>query len=100
MPNHLHALIAFSNTGKNTNQIIGNVKRFMAYNIVSKLKEKWNENILDQLAAGVKPSDRKRGKLHEVFETSFDIKEYFPTPSPLRKTLLRHKFLTVAVGTP
>jgi hypothetical protein len=75
MPNHLHALIAFSNTGKNINQIIGNGKRFMAYDIVDKLKEKGNENILDQLTAGVKPSDRKRGKLHEVFETSFDIKE-------------------------
>ena len=77
MPNHLHALIAFSNTGKNINQIIGNAKRFMAYDIVGKLKETGNENILDQLAAGVKPSDRKRGKLHEVFETSFDIKECF-----------------------
>ena len=40
MPNHLHALIAFSNTGKNINKIIGNGKRFMAYDIVGKLKEK------------------------------------------------------------
>lgn len=77
MPNHLHAPIAFSNTGKNINQIIGNSKRFMAYDIVSKLKEKGNENTLDQLAAGVNPSDRKRRKLHEVFEASFDIKECF-----------------------
>jgi hypothetical protein len=53
MPNHLHVLIAFSNTGKNINKIIGNGKRFMAYEIVTKLKEKENENILNQLAAGV-----------------------------------------------
>ena len=76
-PNHLHGLIAFSNIGKNINQIIGNGKRFMTYDILSKLKEKGNENILDQLSAEVKPSDRKRGKLYEVFETSFDIKECF-----------------------
>jgi len=45
-------------------------KRFMDYDIMAMLKEKGNENILDQLAARVKPTDRKRGKLHEVFETS------------------------------
>ena len=49
----------------------------MAYDIVAKLREKENENILNQLAAGVNPSDRKRGKLHEVFEASFDIKECY-----------------------
>jgi len=77
MPNHLHALIAFSNTGKNINKIIGNGKRFMAYDIVAKLKEKGNESILNELAEGVNPSDKKRGKLHEVFEASFDIKECY-----------------------
>ena len=73
----LHVLIAFSNTGNNINKIMGNGKRFMAYDIVAKLKEKGNENILNQLAVGVKPSDKKRGKLHEVFEASFDIKECY-----------------------
>jgi hypothetical protein len=76
-PNYLHVLVAFSNTGKNINKIIGNGKRFMAYDIAAKLKEKENENILNQLAAGVNPSDRKRKILHEVFEISFDIKECY-----------------------
>ena len=40
MLNHLHAMGAFSNTRKNINQIIRNVKRFVAYDIVDKLKEK------------------------------------------------------------
>src|SRR6185312_11176075 len=53
MPNHLHALIAFSNSGKNINRIICNGKRFMAYDIIAKLIEKGNENILNQLAVGV-----------------------------------------------
>ncbi len=77
MPNHLHALIGFSNSGKNINRIIGNGKRFMAYDLVDKLKKQNQEVILSQLAQGVNDSDRKRGKLHEVFKSSFDIKECF-----------------------
>ena len=77
MPNHLHALIGFSDSGKNINSIIGNGKRFMAYAIVDKLKKQNNEIILDQLSKAVNPSDKKRGKLHELFEPSFDIKECF-----------------------
>jgi hypothetical protein len=45
MPNHLHALIGFQNTGKSINTIIGNAKRFVAYDIVGRL-EKQNENPL------------------------------------------------------
>src|SRR5690606_5182132 len=34
MPNHLHALLGFRNTGEETiNKIVGNGKRFMAYDI-------------------------------------------------------------------
>ena len=85
MPNHLHALISFSNTGKNINTIIGNGKRFMAYDIVQRLEEANNEIILAKLSEAVKPSDRKRGKLHEVFEDSFDIKECFSKKFILQK---------------
>ena len=33
-----------------------------------------NSALLKTLADGVTPSDKRRGKLHEVFEPSFDIK--------------------------
>ena len=49
----------------------------MAYDIIDKLKKQNNEIILDQLSKAVNASDKKRGKLHEVFEPSFDIKECF-----------------------
>lgn len=39
MPDHLHAIIAFSNKGKSINTIVGNGKRFMAYELVKRLKE-------------------------------------------------------------
>jgi len=37
MPNHLHALIAFRNTSQSINTIVGNGKRFMAYEIIKRL---------------------------------------------------------------
>lgn len=77
MPNHLHALISFTNTGKNINTIIGNGKRFMAYDLVEKLGNTNNEIILKQLSDAVSVLNKKRGKLHEVFESSFDIKECY-----------------------
>ncbi len=87
MPNHLHALISFSNTGKNINTIVGNGKLFMAYDIVERLQERNSETILTKLSNAVKPSDKKRGKLHEVFEDSFDNKECF-TKNSLSKNLI------------
>jgi REP element-mobilizing transposase RayT len=76
MPNHIHALIGFSNTkGKSINSIIGNGKRFMSYDIVELLEENGNHDVLQQLASFVNATDRLKGKLHEVFEPSFDWKE-------------------------
>jgi REP element-mobilizing transposase RayT len=75
MPNHLHALIAFSKTSTSINTIIGNGKRFMAYEIVKRLERSGDVKMLDKLAEGVSSRDYKRGKLHEVFQPSFDWKE-------------------------
>ena len=76
MPNHVHALIGFCNTqGHSINSIIGTGKRFMAYEIVKRLNEQGQTELLEQLASFVNDTDRKRGKLHEVFEPSFDWKE-------------------------
>jgi REP element-mobilizing transposase RayT len=75
MPNHIHALIGFSNSDSSINSIIGNGKRFMAYEMIRRLNEKKEVELLDKLAQAVKKRDEKRGKLHEVFEQSFDWKE-------------------------
>ena len=40
MPNNVHAIISFIETVQVINKIIGNVKGFMAYDIIKKLKEK------------------------------------------------------------
>lgn len=76
MPNHIHALIDFPKTNKKSiNTIVGNGKRFMAYDIVERLKGSENFEILQKLSELVSISDQKKGKLHEVFESSFDWKE-------------------------
>ncbi|MCU0397148.1 MAG: hypothetical protein MUC73_03500 [Cyclobacteriaceae bacterium] len=78
MPNHLHAMIGFRNTeGKSINMIVGNGKRFMAYELIRLLEERKESNLLIELASCVNKTERKRGKLHDVFEPSFDWKECY-----------------------
>ena len=78
MPNHLHAMIAFSHTqGKSINSIVANGKRFMAYELVEKLKAKGKVKLLEKLSSLVKEKDRAKGQLHQVFEPSFDWKECY-----------------------
>jgi REP element-mobilizing transposase RayT len=75
MPNHVHALLAFRNTGRDINRIIGNGKRFIAYGIVERLEQGNHFAILANLQKGVNSSDCRRGKKHEVWEDSFDWKD-------------------------
>ena len=50
MPNHVNAVISFIETEQNINSIIGNGKRFMAYDIVKRLKENNEGELLNLLA--------------------------------------------------
>ena len=75
MPNHIHAIIGFANTSKSINSIVGNGKRFMAYELIKLLKEQKQNDLLHQLEQMVNDTEKKRNKKHEVFEPSFDRKE-------------------------
>ncbi len=75
MPNHVHALIAFRNVGQSINTIIGNGKRFIAYEIVNRLEQMGQYKLLNQMQNAVEAKDRQRNKQHEVWEDSFDWKE-------------------------
>lgn len=86
MPNHLYAVICFSENEKGVNKIVSDGKRFMAYEIVKRLKESANGEMLEVLAKAVTASDKTRGKLHQVFEPSFDCKECW-TENFLRQKL-------------
>ena len=68
MPNHVHTVIAFRYTDKNINTIIGDGKRFIAYEMVKRLKELKQADLLLQLSKRVSASDKKKGKLHDVWK--------------------------------
>ncbi|MGN6165625.1 MAG: transposase [Flavisolibacter sp.] len=74
MPNHVHTLLYFPQMPKSLNTIIGNAKRFMAYEIIKRLEEKKEDKLLDLLHGGVKKREAKKGQIHKVFEDSFDAK--------------------------
>ena len=73
MPNHLHFLIHFA--AGSLNSVIGNGKRFIAYEIIKRLQQKENYNLLQQIQTSVRNTDRNRGKKHEVWIKGFDVKE-------------------------
>ena len=76
MPNHLHCILHFPGADFDLNKVIGNAKRFMAYEIVKRLKE--NEiKILELLEAAVTEREKKKGQLHKVFINPFDAKPIF-----------------------
>lgn len=74
MPNHVHALIGFRNTGQSINTIIGNGKRFMAYEIVKRLKENGEDELLKILSNEVEETRKENQQQHAVWELSFDWK--------------------------
>jgi REP element-mobilizing transposase RayT len=90
MPNHLHLLIHY-NGGKSLNTVIGNGKRFMAYEIVSLLEQKGEQSLLDKMQKEVKDKDRSRGKKHEVWKDSFDVKECRTEDFILQKLIYIHE---------
>jgi hypothetical protein len=75
MPSHIHSIIAFSNRTKSINTSISNGKRFIAYNLVKQLKGMNRSLILNELNNDLNNAEKKEGKIHGVFQTSFDWKE-------------------------
>lgn len=74
MPNHIHALIDFIDTEQTINTIVGNGKRFMAYELINRLKDKGENELLSTLSNDVEITRKVNHKKHEVWELSFDWK--------------------------
>src|SRR5215211_2783981 len=71
----MYTVLYFPQMPKSLNTIIGNAKRFVAYEIIKRLEEKKENKLLDLVHAGVKKREAKKGEIHKVFEDSFDAKE-------------------------
>jgi REP element-mobilizing transposase RayT len=91
MPNHVHLLVEFApGESRSVNAIIGNGKRFLAYAIVDRLKVIGKDELLRQLESMVRPHEKINGKVHHVFEPSFDWKHCFTDKFILQKAHYVH----------
>jgi len=77
MPNHLHCILYFREYKFNLNTVISNAKRFIAYEMIKRLENSDNVNLLNQLANSITDRESKKGQKHRVFEESFDAKAIF-----------------------
>jgi len=77
MPNHVHAILYFPTSDFDLNKIIGNAKRFIAYEIIKRLKRVENLNILKLLQDDLSEREIAKGQKHKAFESSFDAKEIY-----------------------
>ncbi len=62
MPNHIHLIVYVLNDCRGLNYEIGEAKRFMAYEIVRKLKKLNKRKLLDTLSDTVPLSEKILGK--------------------------------------
>lgn len=76
MPNHAHFMIRVPEDVA-INMVLGNSKRFIAYEIIKSLQAGGRSDILKQLSSGLRPSDLARSQKHRVFETSTDLIKCF-----------------------
>jgi putative transposase len=74
MPNHMHLIAFIPEKAATIDKVIGNGKRFMAYEITKRLKEMKFLQVLQRLRDSVSEKDKLKNKLHNVFQPSFDVK--------------------------
>jgi hypothetical protein len=91
MPNHLHVLLFPTKLDKSLNQLVSEGKRFMAYDIVKRLKQLEKLDILKGMQEGVEPNERIKGKKHQVFRLSFDARVCFNEKMLLQKLDYMHR---------
>ena len=90
MPNHVHLLLYYNGKEKSLNSLIGNGKRFMAYDIVKRLQQKGQHSLLQQLQNEVQYKDREKKQKHVVWEDGFDIKKCRTEKFVLQKLIYMH----------
>ena len=74
MPNHVHLMLYLPPSSPELYKVIGNGKRFLAYEIVKRLRQLGDFETLKILQNGVSEKEGNKGKLHQVFILSYDAK--------------------------
>lgn len=76
MPNHFHGILHLpEQCDKSINKLISNGKRFLAYDIISRLKERKMTNLIERISSPLSEREKKKGQKHKVFKESFDATE-------------------------
>ncbi len=78
MPKHVHAIIRFTESTQSINTIIGNGERFMAYEIIRRLQQLIENDLIAQLSSRVEAKRKTNKKLTKVWKLSFDWKACNP----------------------
>ena len=90
MPNYLHVILYFHDENFYLNTIVANGKRFSAYEIINRLEQTGNIELLNPLEKMVTERERKKGQLHKVFKSSFDAKAIITHAFLLQKIIYIH----------
>lgn len=90
MPNHIHLMLAYNKTARSINTLVGNGKRFMAYEIVKRLQQTAQTELLKQLAAAVNTSGIAAKIHYKVFRDSFDLQHCYSQKFILQKLTYIH----------
>jgi len=77
MPNHTHLLLQLSEDNIDLNKMVGNGKRFMAYEMVQRLEKMGRQDLLIKLSSACSDRERAKGQKHKAFEKSFDAKPVY-----------------------
>lgn len=75
MPNHTHVLIKITDKSPKPSILIGNAKRFLAYQIINFLEQDNKKEILDHFKKYARIKEKAK---HKVFEDRYDL---LPIPS-------------------
>jgi REP element-mobilizing transposase RayT len=75
MPNHFHGIVYYGGGSGSLNSVIGSGKRFIGYEIIGRLVAGRELSIVEELSLAVQPAQMLRGKLHEIWQDAFDVKE-------------------------
>ncbi len=83
--NHVHCILFFPTDQYDLSKIVANGKRFIAYEIIKRLKKKQSHKVLMQLQEGLSVKQLEKGQHHKVFEESFDANLFIIPNSLFRK---------------
>jgi hypothetical protein len=97
MPNHIHihVLIGFSTSTKKLNTVIGDGKRFIAYDIIKRLREEGEAETLTLPGNAVQSKDKANGHPHEVWKESFVPKMSGGSIVKRRSLLIRSCYISI-----